>query len=161
LIVKFKLTGGAEIDLFTADEARTVVRDELAGWHREITRGVKWRTFSGQTVNNGAAWTMADPNAEALGPREGFVWAVTRLTVSGGGVVAGTDTYTLAVNELTPSRLVETGLTRGIRFDIGALVLNGGDRLVFTGASTGALGAPIVVSGAAAELPAQLSWRFL
>lgn len=159
--MKFKLVGGAEIDLFTADEAKTVVENALAGWHKEITRGVKFRQFSGQTVNTGATWQMVDPTGELLGPREGFLWSVTRVTVAGAGVVPGTDAYSLGVNELSASKLIETGLTRGIRFDVGALVLNGGDRLAAGGASTGTLGYPIVLSGAAVELPVQLGYRLL
>lgn len=160
-MAKVKLQAGVDLDLMNAAEAREVVRTELAAWHKEITRGVKFRTFSAQTVNGGATWTIADPTADPVGPREGFSWSVTRFTVSGGGVVPGTDAYNVGVNELSPSKLIETGLTRGKTFDVGGLVLNGGDRLVFGGASTGTLALPIVVSGAAIELPAQLAWRFL
>lgn len=159
--MRVKIDAGAEFDLASPAETRQIVREQIDAWQKEITRPVKFRTFSSQINATGATWQMSDPTSDPIGPREGFIWSVTRFTVAGGGVVPGTDAYQVGVNELSPSKLIETGYTRGARFDVGALVLNPGDRLVFSGASTGTVGQPIVVSGAAIEIPVQLGWRLL
>jgi hypothetical protein len=88
-------------------------------------------------------------------------WAVTRYAVSGNGFVAGTDLFSTYVDEITPSKLVESGLTRGARYDPPTLVVNGPENLVLTGVGTGATGTDVTVSGAAIELPIHLAYQLL
>jgi len=159
--VKFTIKAGAELDILTQKE----LRETLDSWMKEISRGVKFRKFSGQGVVVGGAYLIggqgADNDTAALGPQPGFVWAVTRLAVSGNGVVPGTDLYSVYVDEITPSKLVTSGLTRGQIYDVGVLVLNGGERLAITGVGTGVSGVDVTLSGQAVELPVQLAWQLL
>lgn len=163
--MKAKLQAGVELDLLT----QTELREELqaaAAWRTEIARGVRWRKFSAQGNVATGVWTIggaATPNndKDQMGPQDGFVWSVTRVAVSGNGFVAGTDLFSVFVDENTPSKLVTSGLTRWQPYDVGTLVLNGGEQLLLTGAGTGLAGTDVTVSGQAIELPVQLAWRMV
>jgi hypothetical protein len=148
--VEFKL--GAKLDMLNKSE----MRETLAAWWAEIARGVRFRRFNGQATVAGGVWDMGT----RVGPREDFVWAVTRIAVTGGGLVLGTDTWQVAVNEAQPGSIVGTGFTRNAPFDVPTLILNGGDLLRVNGVGTGA-GTDVAVSGAAIEVPTQLSWQLL
>jgi hypothetical protein len=160
-MAEFEIKAGAKLDLLNKAEMREV----LVGWYAEIGRGIKFRQFSGQGTVAGAVWTIggnaADNRRDPLGPEAGMLWAVTRLAVSGNGVIPGTDLFSVFVNEITPSKLVESGLTRGAKYDVGVLVLTGNDRLALAGAGTGVAGTDVTVSGAAIEVPVQLAWQLL
>jgi len=157
--MKAKIQAGAELDLLNRAELTEV----LGAWATELTRGVKFRQFSGAATVSGGVWTIGGPQADnrqsPLGPEPGFVWAVTRVAASGPGLVAGTDLWSLYVDEVTPSKLIQSGITRGSTWTIGALVLVGGGILTASGAGTGT--GDVTLSGGAVELPAQLAWRLL
>jgi hypothetical protein len=149
--MRFKLQAGAELDLLNREE----MREELDAWSTELRRGIRFRQISGRTDRAGGVYTLT-----VDGPREGFMWAVTRLFVSGGGVVAGTDVFSVYVDEVTPSKLVESGLTRGQRWDVPTLQLDGGSVLIVSGVGTGA-GTDVTASGQAVEIPMQAAWQLL
>jgi hypothetical protein len=154
----FKITANADIDLLTKEE----VAEVLSGWMAEIARGVRFRNFSGQTVLAGGVYTIGLSGQDPIGPREGFLWSVVRISVSGAGVAAaGTDLYSVFDSEVSPSKLVASGLTRGKEWNTGGFVLDGGSQLVVSGVGTGTAGAPVVVAGQAIEIPVQLAWRLL
>jgi hypothetical protein len=160
--VEFEIKAGAKLDLLTPRELKDALAP-LVGWTAELARGVRFRRFAAQTVVAGGVWTVggntADNNQDTLGPSSGMLWAVTRIAVSGGGFVAGTDTCSVHINDISPATLVDSGITRSRTFDIPVLCLAGGDRLGITGVGTG-VGVPpdITVSGQAVELPTQLAW---
>jgi hypothetical protein len=159
--MKFKIQAGAEFDVLTQSE----LRETLDGWYVEISRGIKFRKFSAQGNVSAGAWAIggqaADNDKDPLGPAPGFVWAITRVAISGNGVVPGTDLYAVYVDEVTPTKLVTSGLTRGQIYDVGVLVLNGGERLALAGVGTGGTGTDVTLSGQAVELPVQLAWQLL
>lgn len=163
--MKAKFQVGSEIEFLTKDELGEELKTALGAWRTEIGRGVRWRKFSGQGTVAGGAWviggTGANNDKDPLGPQPGFVWAVTRIAVSGNGFVPGTDAFSVYVGEAVPSRLVITGLTRGETWDVAVLVLNGGEELALTGVGTGLAGTDVTVSGQAVELPSQLAWQLL
>lgn len=148
--MKAKFEVGASIDFLTKDEMTEV----MAAWWAEVGRGVRFRRFNGQATVAGGVWSMLIP-----GPREDCIWAVTRLAASGPGLVLGTDIWTVAVNQADPSTIVGTGFLRNATWDVGVLMLNGGDQLAVNGVGTGA--GAVAISGAAIELPNQLAWQFL
>ncbi len=159
--MKFKMTAVGEIDVLTQHE----LRESLAGWMAEITRGVRYRQFSAGANVAGGVWTIggtsADNNQDTLGPRPGMLWAITGIAVSGNGVIPGTDLFSVYTNEVSPSTLVVGGLTRGQMFDIPPFVLNGGDQIALAGVGTGVAGIDVTVSGRAVEVPDQLGWQLL
>lgn len=158
---------GGKIDFLSPKEFKEELASFRAAWQTEISRGVRWRQFSGQTsIAAGiTVWTIggaaANNRQSQLGPEDGFVWSVTRLAVSGSGFTEGTDTFGVFVDEATPTRLVSSGLTRQEKYDVGTLVLTGGQGLVLDGISSVAGGGDIYVSGQAVELPVQLAWQLL
>lgn len=157
--MKFKIQANADIDLLTKDE----VKDVLVGWMAEIARGVKFRSFSasGTGAGGGAVYTIDGAATANLGPQAGFTWAVMRLYVSGAGVTAGTDLFSVFANAADPSRLVVSGLTRGKEWGSGGFVLNGNDRIVVQGVATGTAGGAVVIAGQAIEVPQQLAYRLV
>lgn len=159
--MKFKLQAGAELDILSAPEVRQI----LGSWFTEVTRGIKFRQFSGRAALAGGVWTIGgnatDNRQDVLGPEPGLLWAVTRIAVSGNGFVPGTDAFSVYIDEVTPSKLIESGLTRGARWDVPIVQLNGGERLTLSGVGTGVNGTDVVVSGQAVEVPAQLAWQLL
>lgn len=167
--MKFKIEAGAELDLISRGELREELAIATGAWREEISRGVKWRKFSAQgvvgTPNPAGTWLIGAgaPNnsKDTLGPDVGFVWAVTRIAVSGNGFVPGTDLFSVYVDEISPSRLVISGLTRGNTWDVGTFVLHSGEALALSGAGTGVAGTDVTVSGQAVEVPAQLAWQLL
>ena len=162
--MKVKLQAGAEMDLLTREEVRAELQAHGA-WRGEIARGVKFRDFSGQGTVTGAVWSIGGdtPNndKDPLGPQAGFVWAVTRIAVSGNGFVPGTDLFSVYKDSISATKLIVSGLTRGTTWDVPTLVLNSNQVLALTGAGTGLTGTDVFVSGQAVELPVQLAWQLL
>ncbi len=156
-MAKFKIQANADIDLLTKDE----VHEVFAGWMAELARGIKWRNFTARDTTAVGTYTIGLDGSDALGPAPGFVWSVLRVYISGLGVTAGTDAYSVFTNDNSPTMLVRSGLTRGGEWGPGGFVLNGGDRLVIAGATTGTANADIVLSGQAIEMPVQLAYQLL
>lgn len=158
--MKAKLQAGMELDLLSKAEVAEVLTEARASWQKEIARGVRFRSFSSVATVAGGVWSIgAAAGVDQLGPREGFIWSVTRIAVSGPGLVLGTDLFSAYVSEVTPVKLIQSGLTRGAQWDMGVLVLVGGDRLTLAGVGTGV--GEVYVSGAAVELPVQLAFQLL
>lgn len=161
--MKVKLQAGAELDLFNREEMAAELDRIFAAWKAEIPRGVKWRPFSASTVAAGGVWAIGGPgnDKDQLGPNPGFVWAVTRLAVSGNGVVQGTDIWNVFMDDIAPSKLVSSGHTRFVTYDVGVFVLNPNGQILAQGAATGLGGTDVTLSGQAVELPKELSWQLL
>lgn len=165
--MKFKLEGGASIELLTKDEVADVLKAQQESWRHELGRGVKWRTFSATTDAVAGVWEISantdDNRRGAMGPEAGFIWSVTSVMVSGNGFDASSDNYSMFINDLNPSKLVWDASISGLLFTAAPaqLVLNNTDRLALSGAGTKAGGTQIVISGRCIELPAALSWLLL
>lgn len=170
---RIKIAAGGEVDILNAKETSEIVRGELASWSVEIRRGVKYRLFSGVSINASGTWTLDENTApespagaipqtpDHIGPRPGYVWAVTRLAVSGPGVVVGTDKWNVFYSTISPLRLAAGPITTWQPFDIPQLLVNDGDTLAFQGAATGTTSGQVFVSGACVEVPVQLAWQLL
>jgi hypothetical protein len=163
--VKAKIEAGVDIELLTQSELREEIAHAMTAWRAELSRGVKYRKFSAQTVLTGATWAIGGDSPqsgnEVLGPEPGFMWSITRLAVSGGGFNSNADTWSIFTNSPTPSNFILLNFGFGDQWDTGVIVLNGPDKLAFTGAGTGVAGTDIIVSGAAVEVPVQQGWRLI
>jgi len=163
--MEVKLEAGARLDFLTKDE----VRAELRAWGLEITRGIKFKQFSATVNLTAATFTIGGFGAsvaETLGPAPGFVWAVTRVAMSGAGFLPAADSYSVFIDEITASKFVVgvpgvAASTAAHEWNVPGLILNGGERLAVSGGSTGVAGTPITLSGQAVELPVQLAWQLL
>lgn len=162
--MKFSLKGGAEIEVATPGEVKELLSADRQAWQSELARGVDWRDISAQGAKSGALWSLdantPNNNKDDIGPNPGFVWCVTRLYVSGSGVIAGTDIFSVFTDEASATKLVASGMTRGKEWDVGVFVLHGGKTLALSGAATGA-GTDIWVAGQAVQMPRQLLWQLL
>lgn len=161
--MKFKLAAGAELDLLTRDE----LREELSSagaWRKEIARAAKFPTFSATTNVAGGVWSVgpgtADNQAQKLGPEPGFVWSIMRVVVNGNGIVYGTDLWNLFIGDPSPSKFVLRA-NDFQQFNVGALIISGGDQLYASGVGTGVAGTDVALTGQAIELPVQLAWRLM
>lgn len=148
--MKFKLTAGAELDLITKEE----LRGELRAWHQEVRRGPKFTRRSFVATGTGSALSFTGD-----GPAEGFVWAVTRLSVTGPGFDPATHRVSVYINEATPTQLVWVDLIGNASIGDHGLILNGGDSLVFvvTGGNPTS-GAQLAVTATIKEVPALMAW---
>lgn len=162
--MKVRLQAGAELDLLNSREMEDVLSRVLIGWRAEISRGVRFRQFTGRGIVAAGTWTISPTDADdnVLGPDPGMLWSVTQVAVSGTGIVAGTDLFSLYLDEITPTRLIQNrlGLSGTGQWDIGGLVLGGGSKLAAAGPGTGA-GSEVWLAGRAVELPVQLAWQLL
>jgi hypothetical protein len=148
-MAKFKLQAGMELDLLTRKE----VLETLQAWHAELVRGVHFRSIVERTEQVAAAFSAT------LRPPAGFVWSVTILALSGNGINLGADTFTIYRDEVAPSKLVASAISRQREWDAGVLVVEGPNALVVTGPATGVAGTDVFVTGAAIEVPEQLAWQ--
>jgi hypothetical protein len=156
--MKAKFEVGADIDFLTRDELRA----ELSGWLAEISRGVRFRAFTGTGTVAGGVWqiTSDTPGGKDLGPAAGILWSVTGLIVSGSGYSPAADTYSVYLGDVSAARLQRSAIVRDTSWDVGGLVLTGPERLALAGVGTGA-GTEIVVSGRAVEVPIHLGWQLI
>jgi len=156
--MKVKIQAGAEIDTLTREELRA----ELTAWRGEIGRGVKFRKSSVTTVAlAGNLFNTGGTKDTEIGPNAGMILAITSVWVSGAGFTAGTDTFSVFVNEIAPSNLRTSGLTRGKDWAQTGLVLVGNDRLFTSGTAAGAAGTAVAVAWSGIEVPEQLAWMLL
>lgn len=163
--MKMKLQAGMEIDMITPAEMSAALEADRKAWQGEIARGIDFKDIALTGVKNGAVWSLDLSNVlqqqrRDMGPSAGFVWSITRLYVSGTGVVAGTDLFSIYTDEVSATKLVASGLTRGKEWNLGGLVLAESRTLAFSGAATGA-GSDIWVAGQAVQMPRQLMWQLL
>lgn len=151
-----ELRAGQKIETLTADELREVLRS----WQAELTRGARFRRRSMLGDVDGGGNLVIGEGEDRVGPAESFVWAITRLSVAAGTMVAaGLNVY---ANDANPASLLWAGLgatNDGPNVALGdhAIVLAYGDQLVITGAGL-APGSRVVVNAQIKEVPAQMAW---
>lgn len=155
---KIKLEIGAELDVLNSGELAKGLGESQASWFRELARGLKVIRFPQplRAVPSGGVISIGGDAADAnqLGPREGFVWMVQRISVFGDQT---TDTVQLFRGSEFITRIP---LTTG-SFSPGshALLLHPGELLKVTG--TGLTSASITVAGEAIEAPGPMLWKLL
>lgn len=153
-MAKHKLTAGAEIDLLTKDE----VRDVLRSWMEEITRGARYirRAVTGTVDGGGALLIGGVSDEDTLKPPPGFMWAVTRISLSGLTAGQSVDVY---INEVAPSQLLYSNVTNGTRVPTTrtSIVMQGNDHLIVRGTALTAA-AQIGLNLGIKEVPAFMAW---
>ncbi len=155
---KVKLQAGAELDFLDRKE----MLDTLRSWMQENVRGVKFVPFTMGFKRTGATFLIDDLGAAQLGgvpgPSEGFVWSVMNICISGPGVTAA-DTFQIYDGNVSATRLRVPNLTNaGKSFQKGEFVLPGPSQIRAAGASTGAAGGEIFITGTAIEVPTSQTW---
>lgn len=161
--MKVRLTAGAELDLLNRHELQAELAKFRQEWRDEAHIGPKivlWYgagviTAAGTLVIGGAS---VDPSAGGrYGPDPGMVWEVHRSNVRG---LTGNDGLSLFINDPSYVRSVRDNMAGYSSFGSKELIVNGGDRLMFSGTGlTTPAGTTVTVSGSAWELPRTQLYR--
>lgn len=152
--MKMKIQAGAEIETVTPKE----MTDILAGWQAEVLRGARF-IHPGAVGTATAAGVLAIGVKDPIGPREGFIWEVTRITTTG---LTAAETLTVSINDQSPimSAGVFTATVPQLIYGQRGLMLNAPDKLRFDGAGLTA-NKDYYVALQVTELPVQLGGRFV
>ena len=164
-----KLQAGAKLDVLNRHELKTVLDQATRDWFNQVARGDRYRRFSTQGTIDGSGNLLIDgaqQKNQQLGPAEGFVWAVQRLSVfgltstTGTPKVATSEPVQLFLNDNGPSSLVHPALAGYADFGSYSLVMYPGDTLLFQASGlTTAAGTIVTVTGQVREVPLPLAWR--
>jgi hypothetical protein len=153
--MEVEIKAGAKFDMPTAKE----IRDMLAGWQAELARNVRLRHVGTLGAATAGGVLTIGPDA-GLGPNDGFMWEVTRVMVSG---LTAAQTVAGFINDtsgLLACGVFAAGAASQIIYGQRGLILQGNDRLIFSGTGLTASG-PYPVALQVTELPVQLAPRFL
>lgn len=158
--MEFRIDAGVKVDLATPAEVRQIVHGALSGWQEELMRGTKFRHPAAYGIAAAGGALLVDATSPTtVGPAEGFIWSISRITVTG---LTAAQTLGVFVNDNSPMMAAGTftATVNTIIYGDRGLVLNGGDRLVLNGVGLTAGGAYIAACEVT-ELPVQLRSRFL
>lgn len=149
--MKAKIEAGAEINFVTKDE----VRDVLRSWANELTRGARLirRSIQG-IVPTGGILEMSD----GVGPAEGMVWGITRMSVAPGPVLPQ-DGLSVYVNTVeSPSAMLIRSLSTDIFPDARGAMIGNGDTLHIVSNGSMVVGEQVTVTMTIREVPALMAW---
>jgi hypothetical protein len=152
--MKVEIQAGAKFETLTPQE----MSDILSGWQAEMLRGARF-LHPGAVKTVSGAGVLAVTASDNLGPREGFLWEVTRVMVSG---LTAAQTANAFVNDASPIMAVGlfTATAPQIVYGQRGLILNAPDKLLISGTGLTA-NADYYVSMQVTELPVQLAGRLL
>lgn len=160
--MKAKLDFGAEIDILSGDEFDRGI-DRLGKVWREYATGLKHVRFPVMrgAVTAGGALTLGStdsPDLTFVGPAQGYVWRVARVSVYG---LTGTEEVELYFGDVGSSRFVRPLSASNPEWDTSrGLLLHPGDHLVVSGAGLTA-GEVVSVNGEAYEAPAEQIFKLI
>lgn len=162
--MKFKFNAGAEIDLLTKDELSDSLAAFRQAWVQEVARGDRYPRFSLKGAPANASGDVViggpeDPSGQSAGPADGYVWAMSRISVCDeDGRIPNGDVL-VYLNDTSPGSQALPFLDSMYHgFNGTELVLYPGDELVFRGINLDP-DIRITVNGQARELPLPLAWR--
>lgn len=157
---KYKMSAGSEFETLSKAELDA----SLKQWMVDTAKGIRPVLIAAQgaadgagAVSVGGATTLT---GGALGPADGYWWAVTRLAVRIDGQPAA---FSLYLNSVGPHSLVRdvNGSQGGYAaFGSTELMVPGTDNLIIQGSSVTA-GSAVTVTGQAIEMPNSLLWKWL
>lgn len=155
--MKFKINAGVDIETTTPAEVAGMLDSSQQSWFAEMARGLKHFEFVLTGAVVGGVVDMADLDA---GPRQGFVWAVRRLSVDR---LNTADVLSVYRAPAAPSRFVDvlTASRPSIKPASTGLVLHGGQSLQVTGTGLITEAVELVVTGEAVECPEFMIWKLL
>lgn len=165
-MAEVKLAAGAKLDVLNRRELKEALDTVTRDWFSQVARGDRYKRFSAAADIATGAFTIggALQRDAALGPAEGFVWAVQRIavdgltTATGDPLVVTSEPVALFVNDDGPASLVHPAILGYQNFGEHELVLYPGDTLLVTGTGLTSTGT-VTVTGQAREVPLPLAWR--
>lgn len=155
--MKFKINAGVDIETATPGEIGTMLDSQQQSWFAEMARGLKHFEFMITGAVDAGTVDMVDLET---GPRQGFVWAVRRLSVD---QLADGDVLSVYRQPAGPLRFVDvlTASRPSIKPAATGLVLHGGQSLEVTGTGLTTTATELVVTGEAVEAPEFMIWKLL
>lgn len=155
--MKTKIQAGSEIETLTKDELTDVMTTIRKDWYNQVARGDAWPRFHSQgTISAGVVTIGGDEATDvALGPRDGFMWAVQRIAIDG---LSSTESLAFYLNHTSPAVIVHPRIIGFQSFGQYDVVMKPGDQMVFTGTGLSSTGT-VTITGQAREVPMPLAWR--
>lgn len=158
-MAKYQFKANSFFESMTQDEMQESLSTSQKNWFQEMARGLKhFRIQPSSVAISAGAATLPNP-AFPIGPRDGFIWEVTRISVVG---LSGSDVakiYINTVNDMNFVNQVSAGSPTAI-FGEKSFVLHPGDTIIITGSSLSATG-NLTVTGEAVEVAAIDIWKIL
>ncbi len=155
-----QLSVGGSIDMLTHGELKQSLDDQAQHLYMAFARGVKFLRFGpwAQPVANSAV-TFDGSKSSGTGPKEGFVWSVKRIVVT--GLTVGTTPDIINIWRGAPGVGAPlwqlNGNSFGATFGKGDLIMLPGEYLSFqnVGALAAATNTQIAISGDVLECAAE------
>lgn len=155
-MAKVQIQAGATIDTLNRHELADALAAHLTSWRHENARGIKARRFSAfGDATAGGVLTLGATGDQQIGPPEGFVWNVLRLSVS--NYDPATATIALYHSSVSDSAVIHPDLAVYNTLDE---IVYAGETLVLSGTGLAA-SARVWATGLVWEAPQSLAWKLL
>lgn len=157
---------GAQLDMVSPEELEAAFAQHAQTYFQQLARGVKYLRFGPFPVTIAAGafsfdGSGADQNL-AAGPREGFVWTIRRLLVSGLGTGGTPDVINFYRNKASGIPFWQlNGNSFGQTFGKCEMLLLGGETLCFANSGSITATGQVTVSGDAIEVAAEEIWKLV
>jgi hypothetical protein len=156
-MAKYRFDVGAEYEALTRDELGEELRRAAQTSQQEYARGMKYLRMSPAVAPvAGGAFSFDGSQSAGHGPREGFLWTIRRLLVS--GLAAGTTPDVINFYRGSPQGVPVwqlNGNSFGQTFGKCELLLLGGEVLSFANLGTVTATGQIVVTADILEVAAE------
>jgi hypothetical protein len=137
-MAKYKLNANSTIDLLTPQEHLDNLDKQTKDWFQEQARGFTIERYEATATVAAAAITLPAAGHSPIGPKTGYAWKVTRISIS--GLLSG-DGVQIYRNSTDPQNFIDTlSSSRPAAYPKSGLILRGGETLIATGSSLTATG---------------------
>lgn len=158
-MAKQKLQAGAELDILTKQEMASLLREwmvDVARGARPVQIGSQAQADANNVISVGGTIT---PTGGTLGPKPGFWWAVTRLSVRVDSVPAAFSLYINEAHSHSHVRDIDGSANGYAAFGNNELLIGGSDQLLIRASGTSSTSIA-TVTGSAIEFPETLLWKW-
>lgn len=155
--MKTVLELGASLDTLTRDELSEELARQTQDAYRQLARGVKYMRFGPvATTIASSAFSLDGTGHPQLGPREGFVWSIRRLLITGLTSSATPDVVNIYRNGPTGIPVWQlNGNSFGVTFGKCEFLLLPGEALSIANSGTIAATGQVTISGDLVEAAAE------
>ena len=160
--MKIKLDFGTEIDILTQkelDDSLSRANDAAA---RAYLRGVDHKSLPELRGQAASGSLVMGQEGDTIGPRQGYVWSIMRLVVTGLTSGSSPDVVNLYYGSTSNTAKWQfNGNNFGYTFGRGSLVVKPGQTLVLGSVGTFAATGTITLSGEMWEVPSEMAGKLL
>lgn len=151
---------GAQLETLNQSELDTTLAKHAQNWYAQYARGVKYLRFGPYAVTiANSAFSFDGSGAGqnvATGPREGFIWSIRRLLVTGLGTGATPDVINFYRNNPSGIPVWQlNGNSFGVTFGKCEMLLLPGETLSFANSGSVTATGQVTVSGDVVEVAAE------